>query len=194
MPPPKGPSSTPLAQELRSQAPPHIDRHRASESTIEPRDAARGPENRRRSRSPKRSNSMDGRGSEGGAPDPRRGEDDRDRRSGREDLHRRSERRPATGRDDDRERDRERDVRERDREREKDRSRRESDRETSRRDRERERDVGGSRLPTGPARDTPRDDRMPPPGNSPGRKRPRDPRDEEVRSLKVLWTLLTLPV
>lgn len=189
--PPKGPSSTPLAQELRSQAPPHIDRHRASESTIESRDVTRGSESRRRSRSPKRSNSVDGRGSEGGAPDPRRIEDDRDRRLGRDDLHRRSERRPATARDDDRERDRERDVRERDRDREKDRSRRESDRETSRRDREREREVAGSRLPTGPARDTLRDDRMQPSGNSPGRKRPRDPRDDEVRPHKVLWTLLT---
>lgn len=185
--PPKGPGSTPLAQELRSQAP-HIDRHRASESTIESRDVTRGSESRRRSRSPKRSNSVDGRGSEGGAPDPRRIEDDRDRRLGREDLHRR---RPATARDDDRERDRERDVREREREREKDRSRRDSDRETSRRDRERERDVAGSRLPTGPARDTLRDDRMQPSGSSPGRKRPRDPRDDEVRLLKVLWTLLT---
>ncbi len=120
---------------------------------------------------------MDGRGSEGGGTDPRR-DDDRDRRSGREDQHRRSERRPATTRDDERERDRDRDVRER--EREKDRSRRESDREPSRRDRDRERDAASARLPTGPARD----DRMQLIGNSPGRKRPRDPRDEEVRSLK----------
>jgi len=127
---------------------------------------------------------MDGRGSEGGGPDPRRSEDDRDRRSGREDQHRRSERRLTATRDDDRERDRDRDIREREREREKDRSRRESDREPSRRDREREREVAGARLPTGPARDTSRDGRMQPLGNSPGRKRPRDPRDEEVCFLK----------
>ena len=131
---------------------------------------------------------MDGRGSEGVGTDPRR-DDDRDRRSGREDQHRRSERRPATSRDDDRERDRDRDVRER--EREKDRNRRESDREPSRRDRDRERDVAGARLPIGPARDTSRDDRIPLLGNSPGRKRLRDPRDEEVRSLKVRGILLT---
>jgi hypothetical protein len=127
---------------------------------------------------------MDGRGSEGGGPDLRRGEDDRDRRIGREDQHRRSERRPTTIRDDERERDRERDVRDRDREREKDRGRRESDREPSRRERERERDVAGSRLPTGPARD----DRMQLPVNSPGRKRPRDPREEEVHFPKIPWT------
>lgn len=171
MPPPKGPSNTSSSQELRASITQSSDRNRpvATDKDILDNKSgsdARRPESsragdgsrgdlRRRSLSPGRL------GAENGS-DARKREDDRggDRRSARDD-HRRPERRPGREEDRDREKDR---RSERDRDREGRRDRDASVRGTT------SRGEDPSRTPGSPHR----------PDDISGRKRTRDPREEDV--------------
>jgi THO complex subunit 2 len=169
MPPPRGPSNTASAQELRASATQHSERPRSSLLEKDTVDGKAGAEARRpditrsgdSSRTePRRRSQSPSRPIGDTNADARRREDDR--RSSR-DEHRRTERRP--GRED-----------ERDRERDKDRR---SERE---REREGRRDRDASARGTGPRSEDP--NRTP---GSPhrqedasGRKRLRDPREDDV--------------